>query len=156
MVVKPAVAASATGARRFAGVEMAVLGEAHLGDLLGRGVALVQPYLAEVETARERSLVFVDGVFAHAFTKPDFSVDASGGTTIEVHIPSPEELALAAVALAAVPGPTSYARADLVPADNGPLLMELELIEPDLGLRLRPNVADTLARACLAAVGSAS
>jgi glutathione synthase/RimK-type ligase-like ATP-grasp enzyme len=150
VVVKPAIAASAAGARRLAGAELAGEGEAHLRGLLARGAALVQPYLAAVETMRERSLVFVAGEFAHAFTKPAFSTSATGATVVAPHEPGGAELALARAALSAAPERTLYARADLVPDKTGPLLMELELIEPDLGLRLHPNAADRLARACLA------
>jgi hypothetical protein len=32
-----------------------------------------------------------------------------------------------------------YARVDLVEGESGPMLMELELIEPDLGLRNAPG-----------------
>jgi hypothetical protein len=37
-----------------------------------------------------------------------------------------------------------------VPTPDGPRLMELELIEPDLGLRLHPPASAALARALLA------
>jgi hypothetical protein len=37
-----------------------------------------------------------------------------------------------------------------VPTPDGPVLMELELIEPDLGLRLEPGAAAALARAIVA------
>ncbi len=150
VVVKPAVAASAAGVRRSTGMDLAEGGEAHLRGLLARGAVLVQPYLAAVERARERSLVFVAGEFAHAFTKPAFSANAAGSTAVMPHEPTEAELALARAALDAVPGQMLYARADLVPAKTGPLVMELELIEPDLGLRLHPDAADQLARACLA------
>jgi len=53
-------------------------------------------------------------------------------------------------ALAAAPGAVTYARVDVVPTPDGPRLMELELIEPDLGLRLSPDSVETLARAILA------
>jgi hypothetical protein len=39
----------------------------------------------------------------------------------------------------------SYARGDLVPTPGGPRLMELELIEPNLGLARRPGAAIALA-----------
>ena len=53
-----------------------------------------------------------------------------------------------AQAVAAAPWATLYARVDLVPGDAGPLLMELALIEPDLGLRLKERAAAALARGC--------
>ena len=43
-----------------------------------------------------------------------------------------------------------YARVDVVPTPEGPRLMELELIEPDLGLRLQPPSIAALACAILA------
>jgi hypothetical protein len=52
-------------------------------------------------------------------------------------------------AVAAAPGPVGFARVDMVPAADGPRLMELELIEPDLGLRLRPGASDALAAVIL-------
>ncbi len=158
VIVKPAIGASAFGARRFAGAAVAGDGEAHLRMLLDRGHALVQPYLPAVDSARERSLVYIAGAFVHAFTKPAFSTDAAGATSIVAHRPSAEELALATAALAAADEavhvaetrgrtPPLYARVDLVPAEAGPLLMELELVEPDLGLRLDPSAVECLADA---------
>lgn len=149
VVVKPAIGASASGARRFPNDMAIAAGEAHLTDLLTKGAVLVQPYLDVVETERERSLVFVDGSFAHAFTKPAFNTDAAGGTTLLPHAPTTAELALANLALKHSPGRLLYARVDMVLTSNGPSLMELELIEPDLGLRLDKTVAARLAGVCL-------
>lgn len=149
VVVKPAIGASALGARRFVDGAAIAAGEKHLADLLTHGAALVQPYLATVETERERSLVFIDGLFAHAFAKPAFNTDAAGSTAFLSHVPSSAELVAAAEALAVSPDRPLYARVDMVPGPDGPLLMELELIEPDLGLRLNPGAADHLAEACL-------
>ena len=148
VVVKPAVAASAAGARRFRGDSIEGEGEAHLAGLLTFGAALVQPYVSAVEVDLERSLVFIAGEFTHAFTKSSFNTDTSGNTTIEDHEPSAAELELAQAALAAAPGHLLYARVDMVPTPTGLLLMELELIEPDLGLRLCSAATDALARAC--------
>ena len=150
IIVKPAVAASAAGARRFKGGEIASNGEAHLLELLPRGAALVQPYMAAVELERERSLVFVAGRFVHAFTKPPFNTDATGGAIIAPHEPSASEMELAHATMAAAPGRLLYARTDIVPTSDGPMLMELELIEPDLGLRRCPAAYDALAEACAA------
>ena len=64
-------------------------------------------------------------------------------------IRSAAERSLADQALRAAPGPTTYARVDVVPTPDGPRLMELELIEPDLGLRLHPPSIAALVRAIL-------
>jgi hypothetical protein len=45
-----------------------------------------------------------------------------------------------------VPSTCLYARVDIVEAARGPLLMELELIEPELYFLYVPEAADRLAR----------
>ncbi len=147
VVVKPAIGASAAGARRFAGAFIGDAGELHLRSLTASGTALVQPYLRAVENARERSLVFIGGQCSHAFTKPAFSANAVGSTPIVLHEASQCERLFAKAALAAAPAVATYARVDVVPGDDGPVLMELELIEPDLALRLQPSAAPLLAGA---------
>lgn len=147
-IAKPAVAGGAFGVRRFRGAEDWGEGLAHVRRLAAQGAVLIQPYVAAVETARERSLVFIDGQFSHAFSKPVFSAQDTSLTAVRPHDPSGAELAAAAQAVAAAPGATLYARVDLVPGHDGPLLMELELIEPDLGLRLHEGAAAALARGC--------
>ena len=148
IVVKPSMAASAFGARRFSGMSIETSGEAHFQHLLRNGDALVQPYLREVETLRERSLVFVSGSFAHAYTKQAFNANSTGSSTIERYMATDDEIAFASAALSACTEEPLYARVDLLPGENGPVLMELELIEPDLALRLVPATADLFAESC--------
>ena len=151
IVVKPAIGASAKGAERFTGAAIAAGGaaQAHLDALLIHGHALVQPFQDAVNDARERSLVYIGGVFSHAFTKPPFLRGVGDGLGEQRHEPGAGEKLLAAHALEAVPGAVTYARVDVVPTPDGPRLMELELIEPDLGLRLAPHSIATLASAIL-------
>lgn len=151
IVVKPTVAASAYGAKRISAAEFSDAGEAHLVALLARGAALVQPYLSAVEIERERSLVFIGGEFTHAYTKPAFSGVSDGTMRITKYVPTTRELLAAGSAIAAIPGSSVYARVDLVVSDTGPLLMELELVEPELGLRLSDHAVRKLATAISAA-----
>jgi hypothetical protein len=149
VVVKPAIGASAKGAERFVGDAILGAGKAHLEGLLASGDALVQPFQPAVQDARERSLVYIGGAFSHAFTKPAFLRGTGDGLGEALHEASAEERALADEALRAAPGATIYARVDLVPTPDGPRLMELELIEPDLGLRLHPPSIAALVAAIL-------
>jgi glutathione synthase/RimK-type ligase-like ATP-grasp enzyme len=149
-IVKPAMGASARGVRRFAEHELPTMGKAYVDQLAQTGAVLIQPYIAEVETVQERSLVFVGGRFSHSFTKPAFSTGATGGTAIARHWPTTAELELAAAALSFLEGEHAYARVDIVPTTSGPQLMELELIEPDLGLRLESTAVDGLVDVCIA------
>jgi glutathione synthase/RimK-type ligase-like ATP-grasp enzyme len=150
IVVKPAIGASAKGAERFTDVAIAASAQHHLDALLASGDALVQPFQPAVDDARERSLVFIGRAFSHAFTKPPFLRGTGDGLGEALHDPSAAERTLADQALRAVPDSITYARVDVVPTPDGPLLMELELIEPDLALRLSPPSSERLARAILA------
>ncbi len=140
IVLKPAIAAGADGIGLFDADDPAAV--THLGALLARGEVLVQPYIPEVRDG-ERSLIYLGGVFSHAVRKVpasgDFRVQQEHGGTTTVHLPSDAEVALAKAALAQVGHALLYARVDLVTTSGGPLLMELELIEPELFLVSDPQ-----------------
>ncbi len=146
LVIKPTVSGGAFGTRRFAAGQLAVEGSAHLGGLTQTREVMIQPYLSVVETERERSLVFLAGDFSHAFLKTPFGIDYSASVP---HSPGADELAFARQVLAAVGEPVTYARVDIVPGGDGPLLMELEVIEPNLLMALAPGSADRFADALL-------
>ncbi len=139
VVVKPAVSVGAIGATRVQRDEAEGWAPApHLGDLL------VQPMVAGV-TEGETSMIAVDGRVTHAVRKipaaGDFRVHVEYGGREVTHEPEPAELALASRALEAVGRPLLYARVDCVGTEEGPRLMELELIEPSLFLPLAPPPA---------------
>lgn len=150
VVLKPAIGASANGARRFAAAAHRTGGQAHLDVLLRDGDALIQPFQAAVDTDRERSLVFLGGKYSHAFSKPAFLTGTGDGAGEALHQATADERSLADVVLRAVGAGVTYARVDVVPTADGPRLMELELIEPDLGLRLHAPAAGQLASAIAA------
>ena len=156
IIVKPAVSAGAVGVARFASDSAEAV--AHLTTILRTADALVQPFQPEV-AAGERSLIHLGGVFSHAVRKTpaagEFRVQEQFGGINRPHSPSGAELAAAAAALATVPGGSdvlTYARIDLVGSEDRPLIMELELIEPELFLPSAPGSAQRLARALAALV----
>jgi glutathione synthase/RimK-type ligase-like ATP-grasp enzyme len=149
VVVKPAIGASAKGAARSAGSAIGEEGQPHLDALLRSGDVLIQPFQAAVVVERERSLVYLGGAFSHAFTKPPFLTGTGDGLDEAIYEAMPAERALADAALQAVPRSPTYARVDIVPTPDGPKLMELELIEPDLGLRLHRSSIPALVTAIL-------
>ena len=107
------------------------------------GPAMIQPYLPAIEESGEVSLIYLAGAFSHAIRKRpqpgDFRVQPEYQGIIGPHHAAPDELAAAELALAAVEEPLLYARVDLVRDLQGrPVLMELELVEPDLYLRFDP------------------
>ncbi|GAA4868971.1 hypothetical protein [Saccharopolyspora cebuensis] len=165
--LKPAVGASSRGAARFGPGRLAEAA-AHLAELRRDGGAVVvQPYQEAVDREGEVALVFLGGVYSHAFAKGPALAAAEpaefrGGARHEVPAPGPWR-ALAESALDAAAGMLGlprrallYARVDLVRSARGaPLLLELELTEPFLGLRLAPGAPERFASAVRAELAAA-
>jgi hypothetical protein len=119
---------------------------------LERAGAVLQAFVPEI-AAGEVSLVFVDGSYSHAVHKQpapgEFRVQRDFGGRIATMAPSPPLRTFAERVLQTAARPWIYARVDLVETRAGPILMELELIEPDLFLARAPDAADRLADALL-------
>jgi glutathione synthase/RimK-type ligase-like ATP-grasp enzyme len=137
LIAKPRISASAYKTVRFTPGQP-------LGDDAPSGPALIQPYLDAVEGEGEMSLIFFEGRFSHAIRKVaaagDFRTQPEWGGQIQAYDPAPEVLEAAEQILYAVEEPLLYARVDLVrDAERRPVLMELELVEPDLYLGFDPE-----------------
>ena len=116
------------------------------------GAAMVQPYLPAIEEEGEISLIYLGGAFSHAIRKRpqpgDFRVQPEYDGIITPHEPSADERSAADAILAAVEEQLLYARIDLVRDIAGrPVLMELELVEPDLYLRYDEGAGERFADA---------
>ncbi|MFD4736137.1 RimK family alpha-L-glutamate ligase [Streptomyces virginiae] len=163
VVVKPAVSSGARDTARYESGRRADA-ERHARMLLDQGrTAIVQPYLPLVEEG-ERALIFFGGTFSHAIRKQallteaglidNFRVPHPGAAPYE---PSEAELRTARAALAAVPAPGEllFARVDLtLNAAREPVVMELELIEPNLFLSINPHGLERFAETVTAAVAA--
>lgn len=114
--------------------------------------ALVQEFIPEIRDG-EVSLVYAGGAFSHAVVKRakdgDFRVQKDFGGTVEPLMPSAGLLEFGEAVMAQVPASCAYARVDLVETAQGPLLMELELIEPELYFSIVPGSAERMARAII-------
>ncbi len=151
VVIKPVVGGGSRGVARF-GPDEHEAARRHVDELVRRvGAAMVQPYLAVAELG-EVDVVVLDGEVTHAVRKHapiGLSADAEPQGPLSVSAVSPSTAALEVVerALGAVPtdGPLCYARVDLLEAEGGPLVVELELIEPFLFLESDPSAAGALA-----------
>jgi glutathione synthase/RimK-type ligase-like ATP-grasp enzyme len=125
-----------------------------LATVLARQDAMVQPFLPSLEEQGETSLIYLDGSFTHAVRKRpaegDFRVQSIWGGTVEQAEPRAEQVEVAEAALAFLDDAPLYARVDLVEdLDGSPVLIELELIEPNLYLVTHPPAAEALAEAAL-------
>ncbi|MBO6576635.1 MAG: hypothetical protein JJ896_13485 [Rhodothermales bacterium] len=145
-VVKPRVSANSEGA--------CVLRSPKDHARLPEGPSLVQPFVAEILGEGELSLFFFDREFSHAIRKTpatgDFRVQEEHGGLIQPFTPPAEALETARRALQAVDGPLLYARVDLVPFQGRHVVMELELIEPSMYLRMHPEAPARFAAAITA------
>jgi glutathione synthase/RimK-type ligase-like ATP-grasp enzyme len=162
-VVKPTSGAGARYAARYTPDQHETAAR-HLARLHEEGLtAMVQPYVRSIDTHGERALQFFGGRLLHASRKravlaPDtaFDEDKVSHPGLEPWAPTPAELSVAERALAAVPDAPEllYARVDLVDgADGRPVVMELELVEPNLFLFLHPESVPAVVAAILAAAG---
>jgi glutathione synthase/RimK-type ligase-like ATP-grasp enzyme len=149
-VIKPAV--SASGYETYA-VRMPL--DAAARECVTRatsvGDALLQPFVQEVPRDGEYSFTFIDGAFSHATLKRasggEFRVQTEHGGSVESVTAPAALINQAAAVLAALPETPLYARVDGVARHDAFLLMELELIEPNLFFGFSPGSVDVFARA---------
>jgi len=145
VVVKPAISASSymtaiVGATPHPALRTGELesrfltdGQAHLEGILATRDALIQPFMPEIFTRGERSLIYIDGEYSHCIQKDAFNTGPGFGADVEADA---QERELAERALRVLPQAQLYARVDLLRDSNGvERLMELELLDPELYVR---------------------
>jgi glutathione synthase/RimK-type ligase-like ATP-grasp enzyme len=118
--------------------------------------ALVQPLIPEIRTHGETSAMFFHGDFSHAVVKRPkqgcILVQHEHGGHTEPATLTTEQLSVARSVLALLPEPALFARIDMVLTDTKSLLMEVEVIEPELFVlhnQAAPNrFADALLQGC--------
>jgi glutathione synthase/RimK-type ligase-like ATP-grasp enzyme len=157
VVVKPAISAGSNDTERHSNIDTA---QKHVSELLSaQRSVMLQPYMADVDVESETGLVFIDSKFSHAFAKGPLLAQAknmSGGLYAEEEIgvrqPTAEQLLIGERAvkwLTSRFGKLLYARVDLLPTAQGPVIIEIELAEPSLYLLLHPQAATQLAEAII-------
>jgi glutathione synthase/RimK-type ligase-like ATP-grasp enzyme len=144
VVVKPAVGNGSNGASLFRDDPVSATAHANALHAVGSTV-MIQPYMDHVDEHGETALIYVGGEYSHAARKAAIlSRDMSWSTGIyadEKVIPataSAAERELADAILSELPG-LAYARVDLLPTPDGPVVLELELTEPSLFLGTHPT-----------------
>jgi glutathione synthase/RimK-type ligase-like ATP-grasp enzyme len=147
-VLKPRIAATAYGT--FLVTPDTALTDDDLSPARASG-ALLQEFVPEIVNRGEVSLMYCDHVFSHAVSKRakagDYRVQQDFGGVVTPVTPSMSLLAFADRVMATMAGPQLYARVDVVETERGPLLMELELIEPELYFLIVPSAAGRFAAA---------
>lgn len=102
---------------------------------------LAQDYMPSIRDG-ERSLVYLGFEYQHAVLKrpslsnpQEFRCNESLGGTVAVYEPQPEELSFAQQVLEAYQSlgcPVHYSRIDMIQTEDGPTLIEAELINPSI------------------------
>ena len=157
VVVKPTISAGSNDTERHSNFDAA---QKHIAELLSaQRSVMLQPYIADVDVESETGLVFIDGKFSHAFAKGPLLAQAknmSGGLYAEEEIgvrqPTAEQMQIGERSvkwLLSRFGKLLYARVDLLPTAQGPVIIEIELTEPSLYLLLHPDAASELANALI-------
>jgi glutathione synthase/RimK-type ligase-like ATP-grasp enzyme len=148
-VIKPAISASGYETYELH-TPLDDAARASIARATSAGDALVQPFAIEVSRDGEYSFTFIGGEFSHATLKRaapgEFRVqNEHGGSAQPVTAPR-RLIEQAERVIAALPETPVYARVDGIARDGSFLLMELELIEPNLYLEHSAGAADKLAR----------
>ncbi len=155
VVIKPSVSASAFRTLRIGRGEAlaARTVRTDLDEMLAASRVLIQPFLPEIQTRGEWSLMFLRGEYSHAVLKRpgvgDFRVQAELGGSATLELSSPALIGQARAVVETIPGPWLYARVDGVEIGGTFTLMELELIEPSLFLAAGPRAPARFAEAIL-------
>ena len=166
VVVKPNLSSGARDTGLFSPATHALARELIARIHADGRTALVQPYMAAVAERGESALVFFAGELSHVLHKkavlardevaPTFGEDGPALAMLDEELVTPGECTSARLSAAQAVlhevtarfGMPLYARVDLVEGPGGgPLLIELEVIEPRLYLHLAPGATERFARA---------
>ncbi len=150
IVVKPSISGGGYRTHRFR-LDDAREYRDEIADILKDRNLLIQPFLPEITSEGELSLLFFDGVFSHAVCKRpkagDYRVQSQYGGTIEVADTRDAWIEDARACLLVAPSMPTYARVDGVIHDGRFVLMELEVFEPHMFLAQHPEGSRRFARA---------
>jgi hypothetical protein len=126
-----------------------------LEAVFGKRPYMAQPFMSHITSEGEYSLIYFNGAFSHAILKApargDFRVQEEHGGIITAVAPQDALLETGQRALNALEETPLYARVDLVRhIDDDFRVMEFELIEPSLYLRMDPGAPTRFADALTA------
>ncbi|MGH9948226.1 MAG: ATP-grasp domain-containing protein, partial [Pyrinomonadaceae bacterium] len=146
LIIKPYVSATAEHTYRLASYD------AGLETIFAKRQFMVQPFMPNIVDEGEFSLFFFNGEYSHAINKQpkpaDFRVQEEHGGIITEVFPDAGLLRAATETLAMIGRNLLYARIDFVRDETDNFaLMELELIEPALYLRMNDGAPERFAAA---------
>lgn len=155
-VIKPAVSAAGAGLEFLPDRQTARSFQQEFSERCQGGAQLVQPFLPEIQTKGEWSLVYLGGEYSHGVHKlpahGQIMVHAERGGSL--HFADPPAIVRQSGDRAAALVPQAFAhggdrncrmplylRIDIIETASGALLSECEGVEPELFFRARPGSA---------------
>lgn len=149
LAIKPNIGAGASLASRVTSTQeaLAAISRIHQAGF----IAMIQPYLTEVDKNGEVAIVVLGGEISHAVQKvPALTVGGHGDAQAETEV-TQEMRDFVQKISSLIPNWNEllYARVDVVPTEQGLFLMELELTEPTLFFEQNPAAAKRLAQIVL-------
>lgn len=148
-VLKPAISAGGRHTYKLHKDNLEVY-ETMFQELIEKESMVLQPFLQNIPLKGELSLMVMNGQYTHAVLKKvkagDFRVQDDFGGSVEPYEANKEEIAFSEKIIQACSPLPLYARVDIVWDNDDQLaLSELELIEPELWFRFKPEAAKVLA-----------
>ena len=149
-VIKPVMSSNAQGAWRLDAQRAHELAPEIEAYFAGRPL-MMQPFERGIVEEGEFSMIYLNGTHSHSILKmpkrDDFRVQEEHGSKIISITPEPALLAAGDAAIAAVGQKLLYARTDFVRSGDTFRVMELELVEPSLYLRIDAGAPERFADA---------
>ncbi len=149
-VIKPVMGANAQGAWRLDAKRARELAPEIESYFAGRPL-MMQPFERGIVEEGEYSMIYLNGKHSHSILKTpkhgDFRVQEEHGSEIIPIAPEPALLDAGNAAIAAIGQKLLYARVDLVRSGDTFRVMELELVEPSMYLRIDAGAPDRFADA---------
>lgn len=151
IVVKPTVGANGDDAYRVSADDPPERLE-RIAGIFHKRDCMIQPFMPNIISEGEYSLFFFAGQYSHAILKTpaesEFRSQEEHGGEIRAVVPEEKLLLRAHQAVGTLSPAPLYARIDFVRDDaNDFLVMELELIEPSMYLRMDPQAPERFAMA---------
>jgi len=153
IILKPCVSGTARHTYRLHSGNIAAH-EMIFRELISVESMMLQEFQANVISQGEVAFILFGGKFSHAMLKKakqgDFRVHEDFGGSVQVYLPSDDEINFAEHTVAVCDQLPAYARVDAMwDNKNNLCVSELELIEPELWFRFYPQAAELFADALL-------
>jgi glutathione synthase/RimK-type ligase-like ATP-grasp enzyme len=150
LVIKPAISAGSHNTEIF---DAQILSKEDFYAKMLTDDWLVQPFFSAIEKVGEISLIFIAGKYSHAVRKTpqegDFRVQKQFGGKYEKYEPSESLITIAKNIIHVAAENALYARVDGLIVNDDFLLMEIEMVEPDLFFEFTDNGAQNFVQRTL-------